>query len=110
MLRTVLATITGLAAMGAVSAVLAMPLPAAPSATAAPLAEPIHGCHHGLLRDRRGTGVYGWHFHDRACLRHDAPPPGYSDNRGLYGYYRTPVCRYRCGFIGPVKHCEQTCR
>ena len=114
--RTILATLAGLAAFGTSLSVLAMPLPAAPSRSATPVVEQGHGCHRGILRDRNGTLTYGWHFHNRLCGRVDVPPPGYRDAQ-LYDYVdrswstpRTPVCRYRCDFHGPVKHCEQHCR
>lgn len=116
MLRTILATIGGFTALAAVSAAVAMPLPAAPSSPAASLVEQVHGCHRGILRDRSGALNYGWHYHNRACGRVDVPPPGYSNSK-IYDYsdrswatWRAPVCRYRCDFHGPVKHCEQHCR
>ena len=95
MLKTVLATIGALVVAGLASAAVALPLTTT-AEKSEPQIEQIHGCHHGLLRDRRGTGVGGWHFHDRACLRHDAPPPGYADApryRGLAGTWNVPVCR-----------------
>ena len=112
MLKTTLAAFGGaVICLATVGAALAMPLPAAPeSSAAATLFEPVHGCHHGILRDRRGAGASGWHFHDRACLRHDTAPPGYANGPGARGSTRTPLCSYRCKFVGPVKTCEQVCR
>ena len=117
MLRTMLATAgSTIFSLATIGAALAMPLPAAPAtaiaspATAA-LVEPVHGCHHGILRSRReAVGTGGWHFHDRACLRLDTAPPGYANAPGTRGSYATPLCSYRCRFIGPVKTCEQVCR
>ena len=102
----------GLIALGAVGSALAMPLPAAPVDTpaAAQLVEQIHGCHHGILRDRRAFATYGWHFHDRACVRQDTAPPGWANGPGSRGSHIVPLCRYRCTFKGPVKMCEQVCR
>jgi len=112
MLRTVLATIGALTVAGIASAAVALPL-----TTSAPKVgtqiEQVHGCHPSLLRDRRGVGIYGWHYHDRACVRHDAPPPGYADapsRRNVEHYWHVPVCRYQCGFVGPVKRCVQVRR
>lgn len=116
MRRTILATFAGLAALGASFAAGAMPLPAGPTGPGASIVEQVHGCHRGILRDRSGTLTYGWHFHNGACSRIDVPPPGYRGAK-IYDYPdrewvmpRTPVCRYRCDFHGPIKHCEQHCR
>lgn len=74
-----------------------------------------NGCHHGILRDARGIGTHGWHFHTRACVRRDVAPPGYASAphhspEGVRGSYRTPFCGYHCRFVGPVKTCQQVCR
>lgn len=114
--RTILAALVGLAAVSATVAAAALPLPAASAGSTTSIVEKASGCHRGILRDRNGTLTYGWHFHNRACGRVDVPPPGYS-NALIYDYVDrswsspgTPVCRYRCQFHGPVKHCEQHCR
>lgn len=107
--------LAGRAAVTAAATLLAGWLSAA---AAVPLAQPTgmpqierapvelaHGCHRGVQRD-----YSGWHFHNRACLRVNTPPPGLYDGPSYRRFYRGPICSYRCQFIGPVKTCQQVCR
>ena len=110
--RLVTACATGLIAMAAAAALaaaVAVPLPQVPSNPGGqePGAEVelAHGCHRGILRD-----YHGWHFHSGACVRRNTPPPGLYDVPAYRRFYRGPLCRYQCRFIGPVKTCQQVCR
>lgn len=101
------AGVIAMAAAGALAGAVAMPLPKGPAVPAqakAPV-ELAHGCHRGIRRD-----YPGWHFHTGACVRRNTAPPGLYDNPSYRRWYRTPVCRYQCRFVGPVKTCQQVCR
>lgn len=97
------------AAAAIVTGANALPLPqSVPAAAAAEEVAPVelaHGCHTNIQRDNRG-----WHFSTRACVRRNTAPPGLHDYYANRRYYRTPVCTYRCRFVGPVKTCSQVCR
>ena len=103
---------TGLLSMAVAAAfagAAALPLAPAPAAShadksSAPV-ELAHGCHRGVQRD-----YSGWHFHSGACVRRNTAPPGLYDNPSYRRYYRGPMCRYQCRFVGPVKTCQQVCR
>jgi hypothetical protein len=102
-----IATVTILGVSLAVAAASAAQLSptSAPAATTDGTVVLVHGCHHGIQRDRGG-----WHYHGRACQRVQTPPPGLKDRSYSRRYYRGPICQYKCRFIGPVKTCQQVCR
>lgn len=99
----VAAALSGASALPLAPASASQPSPAAVEA-GLPV-ELAHGCHRGIQRD-----YSGWHFHTRACVRRPTPPPGLYDVPAYRRYYRGPLCRYQCRFVGPVKTCSQICR
>jgi hypothetical protein len=106
--KALAASVISMAAAAAVSAAVALPQPKAPAAPVIEAEAPVelaHGCHRGIRRDYQG-----WHFHTGACVRRNTAPPGLYDNPSYRRWYRTPVCSYKCRFVGPVKTCQQVCR
>lgn len=101
MLKHSIATIAGAAALALMSM----------GATAAPLSgnvstldngvqslvEQVHGCHKNVQQ-----GAYGWHYHGYGCERVAVPPP-------RRHYYKGPVCRRECKYVGPIKVCKDRC-
>jgi hypothetical protein len=105
LMNIVVVAILGLA-FGAAPALAAQLSPgSAPSANADTTVQLVHGCHRGVQRDHGG-----WHYQGRACQRIGTPPPGLYDRPYNRRYYRGPVCRYQCRYVGPVKTCQQVCR
>ncbi len=97
-------TLAAAAIAGAAALPLAKSGTVTSEAPSAPL-ELVHGCHRGIQRD-----YSGWHYHNRACARIPAPPPGLYDGSAYRRHYRGPRCTYQCRHIGPVKTCQQVCR
>jgi hypothetical protein len=95
-------------AAGMLTAAAALPLGRSAPASMPEAVLPVelaHGCHRGVQRD-----YSGWHFHTRACVRVNTPPPGLYDGPSYRRVYRGPVCSYQCRLVGPVKTCQQVCR
>lgn len=62
------------------------------------LIQPVHGCHRSVQQ-----GAYGPHYHaGYNCDRIAVNPP-------RRHYYRGPVCRRECKYVGPIKVCKDRC-